>query len=319
MDRDRPAALSADVVVIPFGGGTNISGCLEPPAGETRRSSRSTWDGWTGDGDRQRLAPRPRAGGVLGPRLEEQLGARGYTFGHFPDSFTYSTLGGWIATRSSGMQSDRYGDIAEMVRAPRRDAFGVLVTAPVPRSRRVRTCARWCSGARVGWGSSPRRPCRYGGTREPQDPRLSVPHFSDALAAMSEIAASETRLGDPGVGPARDAVLVRHAESIRPWWTRLQSRRYGVPAPAPGLRSRPDVPRVHRLRGQRAAREAERRAVGKIVKRHGGLASGRAPASSTTRRSSTSRTSVTSCSRGAPRRRLGDPATGASCPRCMTG
>ena len=53
--------------------------------------------------------------GVFGPHLEEQLGAQGYTFGHFPDSFTHSTLGGWIATRSSGMQSDRYGDIADSV------------------------------------------------------------------------------------------------------------------------------------------------------------------------------------------------------------
>ncbi len=52
--------------------------------------------------------------GVLGPWLEEQLNAKGFTIGHFPDSFTYSTLGGWIATRSSGMQSDKYGDIAEI-------------------------------------------------------------------------------------------------------------------------------------------------------------------------------------------------------------
>ena len=50
--------------------------------------------------------------GVFRPDLEEQLGARGWT-GHFPDSFAHSTLGGWIATRSSGMQSDKYGDIAD--------------------------------------------------------------------------------------------------------------------------------------------------------------------------------------------------------------
>ena len=50
--------------------------------------------------------------GVLGPDIEEQLGAQGWTLGHFPDSFTHSTLGGWVATRSSGMQSDKYGDIS---------------------------------------------------------------------------------------------------------------------------------------------------------------------------------------------------------------
>ena len=71
--------------------------------------------------------------GVYGPRLEEQLNARGYTFGHYPDSFTHSTLGGWIATRSSGMQSDRYGDIADATRGLRVvTPAGLLVTRPVP-------------------------------------------------------------------------------------------------------------------------------------------------------------------------------------------
>src|SRR5690625_7271179 len=57
--------------------------------------------------------------GVLGPDLEEQLTARGWTMGHQPDSFKHSTLGGWIATRSSGMQSDKYGDIADITRGLR--------------------------------------------------------------------------------------------------------------------------------------------------------------------------------------------------------
>src|SRR5690606_8048654 len=71
--------------------------------------------------------------GVQGPELERQLGERGWTLGHFPDSFTHSTLGGWIATRSSGMQSDKYGDIADITKALRVVRPGeVLVTRPVP-------------------------------------------------------------------------------------------------------------------------------------------------------------------------------------------
>ena len=54
--------------------------------------------------------------GALGPAIEAQLNPRGWTIGHFPDSFTHSSLGGWIATRSSGMQSDKYGDIADITR-----------------------------------------------------------------------------------------------------------------------------------------------------------------------------------------------------------
>jgi alkyldihydroxyacetonephosphate synthase len=71
--------------------------------------------------------------GVFGPRLEQQLNARGWTLGHFPDSFAQSTLGGWIATRSSGIQSDKYGDVADLTRAVRVvTPSGLLATRPVP-------------------------------------------------------------------------------------------------------------------------------------------------------------------------------------------
>jgi alkyldihydroxyacetonephosphate synthase len=52
--------------------------------------------------------------GVAGPDLEAQLRAHGFTLGHFPQSFEHSTLGGWIATRSSGQQSARYGRIEQL-------------------------------------------------------------------------------------------------------------------------------------------------------------------------------------------------------------
>ena len=69
----------------------------------------------------------------MGPDLESQLAQEGFTLGHFPDSFTHSTLGGWIATRSSGMQSDAYGDIADLTRGLRVvTPQGTLVVSPVP-------------------------------------------------------------------------------------------------------------------------------------------------------------------------------------------
>ena len=53
--------------------------------------------------------------GVLGPELERVLNARGYSLGHFPQSFEFSTLGGWVAARSAGQNSSRYGKIEDMV------------------------------------------------------------------------------------------------------------------------------------------------------------------------------------------------------------
>ncbi|WP_211191988.1 FAD-binding oxidoreductase [Actinoplanes sp. TBRC 11911] len=127
-------AAQRDFVVIPFGGGSNISGSLEPQAAEERvvvsldmgRLHRLL------DIDTDSGLARVEAG-VRGPDLEAQLAETGWTLGHFPDSFTHSTLGGWVATRSSGMQSDKYGDIADItkgLRVARPD--GILALRPLP-------------------------------------------------------------------------------------------------------------------------------------------------------------------------------------------
>ena len=52
--------------------------------------------------------------GTLGPDIEKQLAEHGYTLGHFPQSWELSTIGGWVASRSSGQQSLRYGRIEKM-------------------------------------------------------------------------------------------------------------------------------------------------------------------------------------------------------------
>lgn len=128
------AVVAADGVLIPFGGGSNISGALTPPAGEERvvvsidlgRLNRVL------EIDEAAGLARIQAG-VLGPDLEEQLTARGWTMGHQPDSFRHSSLGGWVATRSSGMQSDKYGDISDITRGLRVVLPGkVVVLRPLP-------------------------------------------------------------------------------------------------------------------------------------------------------------------------------------------
>lgn len=129
------AAAHHDVAVIPFGGGSNIAGCLE--RSETRRMVVSL------DMRRMRRVLEVDAesftarieAGAFGPDLEAQLQGYGLTLGHFPDSFLHSTLGGWIATRSAGMQSDKYGKIEDMVIALRMvTPVGVLATRVVPKS-----------------------------------------------------------------------------------------------------------------------------------------------------------------------------------------
>lgn len=128
------AVVAADAVVIPFGGGSNIAGSLEPHPKEKRtivsldlgRLNKVV------EIDVESGLARIQAG-AQGPDLEAQLNEQGWTIGHFPDSFTHSTIGGWVATRSSGMQSDKYGDIADITRGLRVvRPGGVLVLRPLP-------------------------------------------------------------------------------------------------------------------------------------------------------------------------------------------
>jgi len=128
------AAVAANAVIIPFGGGSNIASSLEPLPTEKRTIVSLDLGRLRKviDIDADSGLARIQAG-AQGPDLEEQLGAQGWTIGHFPDSFTHSTVGGWVATRSSGMQSDKYGDIADIARGLRVvRPGGVLVLRPLP-------------------------------------------------------------------------------------------------------------------------------------------------------------------------------------------
>ncbi|AQP45849.1 FAD-binding oxidoreductase [Tessaracoccus flavus] len=111
------ACVEADAVVIPFGGGSNIVAALEAEPGETRQVVSVNLGRMNKvlEIDENSGLAHIQAG-VFGPDMEDQLRAKGWTMGHHPDSFVWSTLGGWIATRSSGMQSDKYGDIADICR-----------------------------------------------------------------------------------------------------------------------------------------------------------------------------------------------------------
>ena len=110
------ACAEARVAVVPFGGGTSVVGGVDPFA-----------DGFPGvislDLHRlNRLLGVDRTsltatfeGGLFGPEAERLLAAEGVTLGHFPQSFEYSTVGGWVATRSAGQASTGYGRIDELV------------------------------------------------------------------------------------------------------------------------------------------------------------------------------------------------------------
>ena len=102
-------AARAGAVVIPYGGGTSVLGHITPPAGDrpVLTVSLARMNQLLDLDARGRTALFQA--GIPGPQVEAELRARGFTLGHFPQSFQYSTLGGWVATRSVGQFSLGYG------------------------------------------------------------------------------------------------------------------------------------------------------------------------------------------------------------------
>lgn len=275
------AALSADAVLIPFGGGSSISGSLQAPDGELRpviSVDLERLDQVLEIDGNSRLA-RVQAG-VLGPRLEAQLAARGYTFGHFPDSFPHSTLGGWIATRSSGMQSDRYGDIADMVKGLHVvTPAGMLVTRPVPAASNGPSVRQMVLGSEGRLGIITEATVQV--RRIPQRRTILgylFPTWADGLAAMQDLAAGEYSVSVTRVSDANETQF-SFAMRINPTLLdKLQSA-----ALKTYLRRQrgfdPDRMCLSFIGYEGSERHVagQRHAVGRLVKRHGAVCIGSGP------------------------------------------
>ena len=230
---------AAGAAAIPFGGGSSVVGGVEPDVGEGYRGTVSV--------DLRHLQgvlevdPASRAariaGGTLGPALEAQLKPHGLTLRHFPQSFEWSTLGGWIATRSGGHFATFHTRIDEFVEAIRVvTPAGVLETRRLPGSGAGPSVERLFCGSEGTLGViteawmrvQPRPRFRAGAS-------VYFAGFGDAVAAARELAQSELHpancrlLGHEeallsGSGDGSHAILVLGFESadheLGPWLAR---------------------------------------------------------------------------------------------------
>lgn len=108
------------IAVVPFGGGTSVVGGLDPIRGQfgsvvsldlRRLDELHSLDETSQEAE--------LGAGVTGPDAERMLGERGFSLGHFPQSFKFATIGGYAATRSSGQDSAGYGRFNDMIRGLR--------------------------------------------------------------------------------------------------------------------------------------------------------------------------------------------------------
>jgi len=271
-------ATELDAVIIPFGGGSNIAGALEPIAGETRQVISLDLGRLAKvvDIDEGSGIARIQAG-ALGPDIEKQLNPRGWTMGHFPDSFTHSTVGGWVATRSSGMQSDKYGDIADITRGMRLvRPGGTTVIRPLPSSSTGPSVREMILGSEGRLGVITEVSVNV--HRLPKKREIQAyffPSWEAGIAAMHEISESDARPSITRVSDARESAFSLatskaskgfNAQAALFWF--LKKRGW-------------DLEKINLsfigYEGSDSHVAYEKKIVGAIVKKHGGLGVGTGP------------------------------------------
>jgi len=229
----------ACVGVVPYGGGTSVVGGVEPDVG----------DGYHGvvsldlsnlsrvlEVEKRSLSARIQAG-VLGPSLEAQLAEHGLTLRHFPQSFEFSSLGGWIATRAGGHFATLYTHIDDLVQSTRMvTPRGVFESRRLPGSGAGPSPDRWVLGSEGTLGVIVEAWMRV--RRRPTFRASATAHFADFEEAVGAVRAlsqsrlypSNCRLLDKreaalnGVTADGTHVLIVAFESadhsMRPWMTR---------------------------------------------------------------------------------------------------
>lgn len=280
-------AVAADAVIIPFGGGSNIASSLEPRSDESRVVLSLDMGRMREliDIDEESGLARIQAG-ALGPDLEAQLNARGYTIGHFPDSFTHSSLGGWIATRSSGMQSDKYGDIADIVRGLHVvRPGGMLVIRPIPSTSTGPSVREMILGSEGRLGVITEATVQVHRTPAKRDVYgYFFPNWEAGTAAMQEIAESDAHPSITRISDARETGFSLATSKERHGFDKFAAgtvlpglmKSKGWDKQPGGLENNICLSFIG-YEGEEKYAKRQKKLVDAIVKKHGGMGVGKGP------------------------------------------
>ena len=261
------------VAVVPFGGGTSVVGGVEPLRGPFAAAvslDLARLAGLKALDARSQLATFHA--GTTGPALELLLDERGLTLGHFPQSFEFSTVGGWAATRSAGQASTGYGRVDELVVALRAATpSGELTTLAVPASAAGPDLRELLLGSEGVLGVITEVTLRV--RPRPAEQRYdaySLPGFAAGTEALRELeqagaAPDVARLSD------EEETRISLALAARPAATRVLRAYLQARGRRPGclaiLGFDGDPPQVARRRARARS----------ILRRHGAIALGSAP------------------------------------------
>ncbi len=197
--------------------------------------------------------------GVFGPELERLLGEHGMTLGHFPQSFEFSTVGGWVATRSAGQASTGYGRIDELVEAVSCETpSGEMATLDVPATAAGPSLRELVVGSEGVLGVITEATVRMRPLpRARHYEAWSFRSFEEGAEAYRTL---EQAGASPDVARLSDEDETRLSMALSSSGSVAERAGPRLPRPAGARRG---LPRVHRLRGHAGRRVAQARPRGR--------------------------------------------------------
>lgn len=260
------------VPVVPFGGGSSVTRALEARQGGVC-VDLSKHLNQVLHFSQENHTVRVQAG-IMGPKLEEYLNARGFTCGHFPQSFEFSTVGGWIAARGAGQCSTGYGRAEDLMQA-------IQVATPIGtyNSRDYPACAqgwdlnRLFAGSEGVLGVITEVTWRVFQLRPENRQRNSFVFrdFPTAAHAMREMIQSE--IGKPHlfrISDGQETLFGFKHQGFEGTWKDRLLRWLGYHPPDRSTM-------LVMVEGDLASARCTAKRVKSIAKRHGGLVAGKSP------------------------------------------
>jgi len=278
-------ALAADqrFTVVPYGGGSSVVGGVNAEGGDpakpvltvdmTRMNRIRTID--------ETAQTAIVETGIYGPDLERRLQAKGFTLGHFPQSFEFSTLGGWIAARGAGQNSNRYGKAEKwLLSAKLATPKGFWTTECFPASAAGPNLNQIVVGSEGTLGILTEATIKLHKKPQARDYRgYLFKTFEDGVEAARAINQAEIPVAMIRLSDADETYFFRAFSDVGKKKGPLSGLKKGIEnvvLSAHGLKHRPCAMLVG-LEGDKETVAFAKQATQKLIKARGGFAIGRSP------------------------------------------
>ncbi|MDE3116655.1 MAG: FAD-binding oxidoreductase, partial [Pseudomonadota bacterium] len=214
------------VAVVPYGGGSSVVGGVTAEKGPFRAVLSLDLSGLDRLIDVDPVSQTATLeAGISGPALEKALAAKSVTLGHYPQSFEFSTLGGWISHRGAGQSSSRYGRAEDwLVSVKLATPRGLLTTEDFPASAAGPRLTDLVVGAEGQFGIVTEATVRVHPVPAVRDYRGFLFHdFASGAAAIREAVQAELpvtmlRLSDAGeTGFYRTFAALGKRKGLKDW------------------------------------------------------------------------------------------------------